>query len=147
MMAKAAIVACGLWGDTKGAAPGFRRGSDFVKSLARVGLARTIGKNMKDPLSSKECAERLKALADADRLRIVQRLRNGAKNVTEISTALAADIANVSHHLQILKRERIVETEKQGRFVVYRLHPDVFAAQKSTGDCLDLGCCKLELPK
>ncbi len=100
-----------------------------------------------DPLSSKECAERLKALADEDRLRIVQVLRGGPKNVSEIAAALKADITNVSHHLQILKRERIVETEKQGRFVVYRLHPDVFAATRSSGECLDLGCCKLELPK
>ncbi len=102
---------------------------------------------MKDTLSSKECADRLKALADADRLKIVQVLRGGPKNVGEIATELAADIANVSHHLQVLKRERLVETEKQGRFVVYRLHPDVFAATRSTTDCLDLGCCKLELPK
>ena len=101
----------------------------------------------KDPLSSKECAERLKALADADRLRIVQVLRGGPQNVSDISAALSADIANVSHHLQILKRERLVETEKQGRFVIYRLHPDVFEATRSATDCLDLGCCKLELPK
>jgi len=102
---------------------------------------------MKDPLSSKECAERLKALADADRLRIVQALRGGPKNVSKISADLGQEIANVSHHLQILKRERIVETEKQGRFVVYRLHPEVFATTRSSPDCLDLGCCKLELPK
>jgi ArsR family transcriptional regulator len=49
--------------------------------------------------------------------------------------------------LQVLKREQIVETHKQGRFVVYRLHPDVFEATRSAADCLDLGCCKLELPK
>ena len=102
---------------------------------------------MKDTLSTKECADRLKALADADRLKIVQVLRGGPKNVSEITSELAADIANVSHHLQILKRERIVETEKQGRYVVYRLHPDVFEAKRASTDCLDLGCCKLELPK
>ena len=102
---------------------------------------------MKDPLSSKECAERLKALADPDRLRIVQTLRGGPKNVGQIAADLDAEIANVSHHLQILKREAIVETEKQGRFVLYRLHPDVFEATRSSSDCLDLGCCKLELPK
>jgi DNA-binding transcriptional ArsR family regulator len=84
-----------------------------------------------DPLSSKECAERLKALADEDRLRIVQILRGGEKNVGELAAELKEDIAKVSHHLQILKREQIVETEKQGRFVVYRLHPDVFAATRS----------------
>jgi ArsR family transcriptional regulator, nickel/cobalt-responsive transcriptional repressor len=102
---------------------------------------------MQDPLSSKECADRLKALADSDRLRIVQTLRGGPRNVGEIAAKLKAEIANVSHHLQILKREKLVETEKQGRFVVYRLHPDVFAASRSSADCLDLGCCKLELPK
>ena len=100
-----------------------------------------------DPLSSKECAERLKALADEDRLRIVQALRNGPLNVGEIATQLKEEITNISHHLQILKREEIVQTEKQGRFVVYRLHPDVFAATRSSNECLDLGCCKLELPK
>jgi ArsR family transcriptional regulator len=100
-----------------------------------------------DPLSSKECAERLKALADEDRLQIVQLLRDGPLNVGEIAARLKADLTNVSHHLQILKREAIVDTEKQGRFVVYRLHPDVFATTRSSTDCLDLGCCKLELPK
>jgi ArsR family transcriptional regulator len=102
---------------------------------------------MKDILSSNECADRLKALADADRLKIVQALRAGPKNVGEIALELAAEVANVSHHLQILKRERIVQTSKQGRFVVYCLHPDVFAATRATSDFLDLGCCKLELPK
>jgi DNA-binding transcriptional ArsR family regulator len=99
-----------------------------------------------DPLSAKLCAERLKAIADPDRLRIVQALRSGPKNVGQITTELGADIANVSHHLQILKREKIVETEKQGRFVVYRLHPDIFEGTRKA-DCLDFGCCKLELPK
>jgi DNA-binding transcriptional ArsR family regulator len=102
---------------------------------------------MKDILASQECADRLKALADPDRLRIVQVLRGGPKNVSELTAELDAEIANVSHHLQILKRERIVETEKQGRFVVYRLHSEVFEATRTTGDCLDLGCCRLELPK
>jgi len=119
------------------------RPCEFAAEIGRSAL----GSDMKDPLSSKECAERLKALADEDRLRIVQVLRSGPQNVSDISAELKEDIANVSHHLQILKREKIVETEKQGRFVVYRLHPDVFAATRSTADCLDLGCCKLELPK
>jgi ArsR family transcriptional regulator, nickel/cobalt-responsive transcriptional repressor len=102
---------------------------------------------MKDVLSSKQCAERLKALADADRLRMVQLLRGGPRNVSDIAAALGVDLANVSHHLQILKREKLVETEKRGRFVLYRLHPEVFEAARTATECLDLGCCKLELPK
>jgi ArsR family transcriptional regulator len=93
-------------------------------------------------LPSKHCADRLKALADADRLRIIQLLRGGPKNVSQITAVLHSTIAMVSHHLQILKHQGIVAREKNGRFVVYRLHPDVFAEP----DCLDLGCCKLELP-
>lgn len=100
-----------------------------------------------DPLSSKVCAERLKALADQDRLNIVQALRTGPKNVGEIAAELSGELANISHHLQILKREKIVDTEKQGRFVLYRLHPDIFADNRKSSDCLDFGCCKLELPK
>jgi ArsR family transcriptional regulator, nickel/cobalt-responsive transcriptional repressor len=102
---------------------------------------------MNDALSSKECAERLKALADQDRLKIVQVLRSGPKNVGQITAAVGGELANVSHHLQILKREKIVETQKQGRFVVYRLHPGVFEDNRKASDCLDFGCCKLELPK
>jgi len=102
---------------------------------------------MKDPLSSKECAERLKALADADRLRIVQVLRSGPKNVSEITAELQQEIANVSHHLQILRRCGILQTERQGRFIVYSLHPDVFPTAKEKSEHLDLGCCRLELPK
>jgi ArsR family transcriptional regulator len=102
---------------------------------------------MRDSLSSKECAERLKALADPDRLKIVQVLRGGPKNVGQITSELQGELANVSHHLQILKREKIVETQRQGRFVVYRLHPDVFEDSRKQADCLDLGCCRLELPK
>ena len=49
----------------------------------------------------------------------------------------------VSHHLQILKHQGIVETERQGRFVVYRLHPKVF----TDGYSLDLGCCNFKFAR
>ena len=93
-----------------------------------------------DPLSSKKCADQLKALADADRLRIIALLRDGEKNVSQLTSDLEKSIAMVSHHLQILKHQGIVETEKQGRFVLYRLHPKVFTDAYS----LDLGCCKFK---
>src|SRR5205085_12658304 len=98
---------------------------------------------MKDPLSSKQCAELLKALADQDRLRIVQTLRSGPKNVSQITEELKAELANVSHHLGILKRSGLVEGEKQGRHVVYSLRADVYQAASRSADHLDLGCCRL----
>jgi ArsR family transcriptional regulator, nickel/cobalt-responsive transcriptional repressor len=109
-------------------------------------------KHMKDRpqtagIASKLCADRLKALADEDRLRIVQSLRSGRKHVSQLAEELREDIANVSHHLQILRRCGLLQTERQGRFVVYSIHPDVFPATHEQSEHLDLGCCRLELPK
>jgi ArsR family transcriptional regulator len=101
---------------------------------------------MKSGLTSDLCAERLKALADKDRLRIVQVLRGGGRNVSQIARDVGGEIANVSHHLRILKRTGIVRSKKQGRYVVYSLHPQVFSAESPAREQLDLGCCKLELP-
>ncbi|MGI8982824.1 MAG: ArsR/SmtB family transcription factor [Pirellulaceae bacterium] len=98
-------------------------------------------------LASKLCAERLKALGDEDRLRIVQALRNGRKSVSQLAEDLQEDIANVSHHLQILRRCGILQTERQGRFSLYSIHPDVFPVDQAQSEHLDLGCCRLELPK
>ena len=50
------------------------------------------------------CAARLKALADPDRLRIVNLLLGGSKNVSELAGELDTAIVNVSHHLQVLRR-------------------------------------------
>jgi ArsR family transcriptional regulator len=102
---------------------------------------------MRDRLQSKDCARRLKALADPERLKIVQCLQTGAKNVTELSALLGAELANVSHHVRVLRNAKLVCDDKQGKFVVYSLNPDVFRPRgPGEGcDCLDLGCCRLEL--
>jgi ArsR family transcriptional regulator len=100
---------------------------------------------MKTGLTSDLCAERLKALADKERLRIVEVLRGGGRNVSQIAREVGAEIANVSHHLRILKRTGIVRSKKQGRYVVYSLHPQVFSPESPTREQLNLGCCKLEL--
>lgn len=102
---------------------------------------------MEDHLQSTECAKRLKALADPERLRIIQCLQSGPKNVSALSQLLGADIANVSHHLGVLRNARLVRDEKHGKFVVYSLDPDIFRPRDSgqPADVLDLGCCRLEL--
>lgn len=102
-----------------------------------------------DPLQSQSCAEKLRALADPERLRIINLLRQGPRNVSEIADGLQAEIVNVSHHLGVLRHAQLVLSEKQGRYVVYRLHPDVFhpEAGADAAEHLDLGCCRLEIPK
>lgn len=103
---------------------------------------------MDDKLQSADCARFLKALADPDRLKIVQCLQGGPKNVTEISELLGRELVNISHHLGVLRHAGIVQDQKQGKYVIYSLHPDVISkVPQAKDDCLDLGCCRLEWGK
>jgi ArsR family transcriptional regulator len=104
---------------------------------------------MSESLEPERCARMLRALADPERLRIIHCLRGGARNVSELASLLEAEIVNVSHHLGVLRHAGLVLDDKQGRFVVYSLHPDVFRPTKSSAkpEHLDLGCCRLEIPK
>ncbi|GAA4430053.1 MULTISPECIES: ArsR/SmtB family transcription factor [Bremerella] len=95
------------------------------------------------------CAGRLRALADPDRLRIVECLFDGSINVSELSDRLMEDIVKVSHHLGVLRQAEVVQSEKQGRFVIYSLHPDVKKAKKNRTKeeprMINLGCCTVDL--
>jgi DNA-binding transcriptional ArsR family regulator len=103
---------------------------------------------MDDALESDRCARLLKAMADRERLKIVQCLREGPKNVGEIAEMLGAEVVNISHHLGVLRQAGVVLDQRQGRFIVYRLHPDVFQPSGKPGENerLDFGCCRLDLP-
>jgi DNA-binding transcriptional ArsR family regulator len=104
---------------------------------------------MEDHLESDRCARLLRAVADPERLRIIQVLRGGPKNVSELAALLGEkEIVNVSHHLGVLRNAGLVRDRKQGRFVIYSLHPDIFQpAGDAANDHLNLGCCRLEIPK
>ncbi|MBM4068216.1 MAG: winged helix-turn-helix transcriptional regulator [Planctomycetes bacterium] len=103
---------------------------------------------MKDPMQPKKCAELLGALAAPERLRIVRVLREGPKSVGEIAGLIDASLVNVSHHLSVLRHAGLVRNKKKGRFVVYSIAPGVLDSEaKSSTDHLDLGCCRLEIPK
>jgi DNA-binding transcriptional ArsR family regulator len=93
------------------------------------------------------CAERLRALADPDRLRIVTCLFLGEKNVGEIASDLGDEIVKISHHLGILRRAGIVQAEKNGRFVQYRLSPEVTMSTdtRTKPKRIDFGCCRVDL--
>ena len=100
-----------------------------------------------DRLQSAVCAEKLKALGEPMRLRIVDLLRDGEQTVSEIADRIGEEVVNVSHHLRILFHAGLVKKNKQGRFVVYRLHPDVNVVSRGGKAHLDFGCCRLEVPK
>jgi DNA-binding transcriptional ArsR family regulator len=63
----------------------------------------------------------LKALAHPTRLWIVEKLADGERCVCEFADAIDADFSTVSKHLAVLKHAGIVEDEKRGKQVYYRL--------------------------
>lgn len=63
----------------------------------------------------------VKALAHPSRLIIAETLANGERCVCELSELVGADMSTVSKHLTLMKSVGIVESEKRGLNVHYRL--------------------------
>lgn len=66
-------------------------------------------------------AEIVKALAHPTRLFIVDELSKGERCVCELREEIGADLSTVSKHLSVLKGAGIVEDDKRGLQVFYRL--------------------------
>jgi DNA-binding transcriptional ArsR family regulator len=74
-------------------------------------------------------AEVLKTLASPRRLEILHALAVGPIEVGRLAEAIGATQPNVSQHLSVLRAAGIVEAERDGREVRYRLaDPDVMVA-------------------
>jgi ArsR family transcriptional regulator, arsenate/arsenite/antimonite-responsive transcriptional repressor len=67
-----------------------------------------------------------KALADVNRLRIVQRLAEAEASVTELIDHVGLSQPLVSWHLSRLRVAGLVETRRSGRETVCRLRPEVW---------------------
>ncbi len=63
----------------------------------------------------------IKALAHPSRLMMVDELSRGERCVCELTDLVGADMSTVSKHLSLLKRAGIVQDEKRGLQVFYRL--------------------------
>jgi ArsR family transcriptional regulator len=74
-------------------------------------------------------AEVLKTLASPRRLEILHALARGPIEVGRLAEEIGASQPNVSQHLAVLRSSGIVEAERDGREVRYRLaDPDVMVA-------------------
>ncbi len=74
-------------------------------------------------------AEVLKTLASPRRIEILHELARGPIEVGRLAEAIGASQPNVSQHLAVLRTAGIVEAERDGREVRYRLaDPDVMVA-------------------
>jgi rhodanese-related sulfurtransferase/biotin operon repressor len=65
-----------------------------------------------------------KALSSATRLEILDLLCQGPRSVEAIAAEVEQSVANTSHHLQALRRSGLIESERDGVRVVYRVADD-----------------------
>ncbi len=76
-----------------------------------------------------------KALSNPHRLELLDLLAQGERSVEELAREAALSLANASAHLQVLRQARLVEAEKRGLNVVYRLAaPEVFQLWRTLRD-------------
>jgi len=80
--------------------------------LSRPGPKQTIYESL---------AEVAQALGHANRLELLEHLAQRDRSVEELTTLSGMTFANTSRHLQILRRARLVETERRGKHVLYSL--------------------------
>ena len=66
-------------------------------------------------------AEMCKVFSHPTRLEIINTLRDGEMNVTELSGRIGVDMGNLSQHLGMMRDRRILSTRKEGNIVYYRL--------------------------
>jgi DNA-binding transcriptional ArsR family regulator len=66
-------------------------------------------------------ARRFAVLAEPMRLRLIQALFDGEKNVTGLVAATGGTQANISRHLQTLIASNILDRRKNGAQVYYRI--------------------------
>lgn len=62
-----------------------------------------------------------RTLGHPQRLELIEQLGQGPRSVDRLAEKLALPIANVSQHLQTMRRAGLVTAERRGKFVVYRL--------------------------
>jgi DNA-binding transcriptional ArsR family regulator len=85
-----------------------------------------------------EVADRFKVLAEAARLSVLNELRSGPRNVSELMADTGLSQANLSKHLQVLHTHGFVSRRRQGLFVIYQL------ADRSVFELCDIMCGQLK---
>jgi rhodanese-related sulfurtransferase/DNA-binding transcriptional ArsR family regulator len=61
------------------------------------------------------------AASSPSRLELLDLLSQGARTVEALAQQTGRSVATTSHHLQVLRRARLVEADKAGLYVTYRL--------------------------
>ncbi len=86
-------------------------------------------------------SQKLKAIADPTRLSVMEMLMEKSTYVNEFIEALDIEPTLLSHHLSILKEEGLIESEREGKTVLYNLTAGTLIKGKNKG--LNLGSCNV----
>lgn len=66
--------------------------------------------------------EVIKALGDETRIEILEIIGKREMNASEITDRCTLARSTISHHLQVLKRAKILESRKEGKEIYYSLN-------------------------
>lgn len=72
-------------------------------------------------------AEVAKALGHQHRIELIEQLAQGPRSVEALAERVGLTVANTSQHLQQLRRAGLVNTQREGKRVIYRLADDTEA--------------------
>lgn len=77
-----------------------------------------------------------KALGNPQRLELIEQLAQGPRSVEALARKLGLPVANVSQHLQAMRRARLVTSERDGKFVNYQLADESVLAAFAAVRCV-----------
>ncbi len=64
------------------------------------------------------------AISNSKRMELIDVLSQKGYSVEELSKEIAMSVASTSQHLQVLKLVKLVETQRQGNFIIYSITDD-----------------------
>ncbi len=92
-----------------------------------------------------KCEDFFKALSDETRQKILKMLEKKEMCVCEIGQAFNVSQPTISHHLDILKRTRLIDSRRKGQNIYYFLNENWF--KECCGDFLSMFECCSEFVK
>ncbi len=102
---------------------------------------------MIDLSHANKCSRALKAISDLKRIKILELLSKSEMCVTDIVKRMNLYQPIISHHLAILKSAGVIIDRRQGRRIIYSLHPGVHKKPSEFVDRIDFGFCSVEFKR
>jgi ArsR family transcriptional regulator len=94
--------------------------------------------NMKKPVSEKSIGRLFRTLGQPTRLQILLAIGDGEACVCHLEVLLGKRQAYISQHLMALRKAKLLQSRREGRFVFYRLKdPKLLDLIRGAGEVMD----------